>query len=205
MFGIAGRAPVITVMPGSRQNEVRSTCPSSWRWSTASKGHRPAHRPSARGGDHGRGLLCAPSREGTNVIPVRGLPHDCLAYSDAALIASGSATLEAAILGVPSVVLYRISALSYLIARMVVQVSHISLPNIIAGREVFPEFIQSLDAEKIAKTVVSMVNNDRSAVQKEMEELRKALAVPGRDPYRIAGAEILRLLEQKNGPLPETA
>ena len=138
------------------------------------------------------------------VIPIKGLPYDCLAHSDAAVIASGSATLEAAILGVPSVVLYKISSLSYLVARMVVRVSHISLPNIIAGREVFPEFVQSLDAERIANTVVSMVNNDKSAIQKEMEEVRKRLATPDRDPYRIACAEILRFLERRYGPLPET-
>ncbi len=139
------------------------------------------------------------------VMPLRGLPYDCLAHSDAAVIASGSATLEAAILGVPSVVLYKISTLSYLIARMVVRVSHISLPNIIAGREVFPEFVQSLDAGRIANTVASMVNNNTSALQRELEEVRKKLATPDHDPYRLAAAEILQLLERKYGPLPQTA
>ena len=139
------------------------------------------------------------------VIPIKGIPYDCLAHSDAAVIASGSATLEAAVLGVPSVVVYKISALSYLIARMAVRVSHISLPNIIAGREIFPEFIQSLDAERIANAVVSMVNNDKSAIQKEMDEVRNRLATPDHDPYRVARAEILRFLEQRYGPLQETA
>ena len=83
---------------------------------------------------------------------------------------------------------------------MVVRVSHISLPNIIAGREIFPEFIQSLDAERIANTVVSMVNNDKSAIQKEMEEVRKRLATPDHDPYRVARAEILQIFRAKIWP-----
>jgi len=97
-------------------------------------------------------------------------------------------------------VLYRVSAMSYLIARMVVRVKHISLPNIIAGHEVFPEFVQSLDAEKIAKTVASMVNNDKSALRKEMEDLRKGLVTSDRDPYSAAALEVLALLGRKIWP-----
>ena len=66
-----------------------------------------------------------------------------MAGADLALVASGTATLEAACFGVPMVVLYRLSRVSYTLARRLVRgVSHISLPNIVAGREIVPEFIQ---------------------------------------------------------------
>jgi lipid-A-disaccharide synthase len=205
MFAIRESAPVITIMPGSRQNEAKKHMPVLMeivRRLQGKLGRLTVLFPVADTMDE---AFFTPFIRGLDgVIPVKGLPYDCLAHSDAAVIASGSATLEAAILGVPSVVLYRISSLSYLVARMVVHVSHISLPNIIAGREVFPEFVQSLDAERIANRVVSMVNTDKSAIQKEMEEVRKRLATPDHDPYRIACAEILRFLERGHGPLPET-
>jgi len=205
MFAIREGAPVITIMPGSRQNEARRHLPvltDIVRRLQGKLGRLTVLLPVADTMDEA--FFVPFIRELDGVIPVKGLPYDCLAHSDAAVIASGSATLEAAILGVPSVVLYKISNLSYLIARMVVHVSHISLPNIIAGREIFPEFVQFLDAERIANTVVSMVNSDKSAIQKEMEEVRKRLATPDHDPYRIAAAEIIQLLERRYGPLPET-
>jgi lipid-A-disaccharide synthase len=205
MFAIREGAPVITIMPGSRQNEARRHIPvltDIVRHLQGKLGRLTVLLPVADTMDEA--FFVPFIRELDGVIPIKGLPYDCLAHSDAAVIASGSATLEAAILGVPSVVLYKISNLSYLIARMVVHVSHISLPNIIAGREIFPEFVQSLDAERIANTIVSMVNTDKSALQKEMEEVRKKLATPDHDPYRVACTEILQFLERRYGPLPET-
>ena len=111
-------------------------------------------------------------------------------------MASGSATLEAAILGVPSVVLYKTSVFTYLAARIVLKVRHISLPNIIAGKEVFPEFIQFLKPERIAKAMISMLENDGPAVRKELERIKDGLAASGPDSYQLAGKEILRFLRE---------
>ncbi len=205
MFALHEGAPVITIMPGSRQNEARKHMPVLMDIVRLLQDRLPGLKVLLPVADTMSEAFFAPFiKETDGVTLVKGLPYDCLAFSDAAVIASGSATLEAAILGVPSVVLYKISSLSYLIARMVVRVSHISLPNIIAGHEIFPEFVQSLDAGRIANRVVSMVNNDRSAIQKETEEVRKKLTTPDHDPYRIACAEILQFLERRYGPVPET-
>ena len=89
--------------------------------------------------------------------------YDALAYCDTAIVASGSVTLEAAILKTPTIVIYRISSLSYLIAKMLVKIEFISLPNIIAGKAVFPEFIQDIDPEKIAEKALYMVHNGKEA------------------------------------------
>ncbi len=206
LFSIKPDATLITVMPGSRPNEARKHLPVLMDVIRLLKKRIAGLTfllPIADSMDEG---FFAPSiRELEGIIPVKGLAYDCLAYSDAAVIASGSATLEAAVLGVPTVVVYKISRLSYLIARVLVRVSRISLPNIIAGREIFPEFIQSLDAERIANTVVSMVTSDTSAIRKEMDDVRQKLATPDADPYQIACAEILRFLERRYGPLQKTA
>jgi lipid-A-disaccharide synthase len=206
LFAIRADAPVIAIMPGSRRNEARKHMPVLMDIIRRLKGRMPGLTVLLPVADSIDEALFTPFIGDLDwVIPIKGIPYDCLAHSDAAVIASGSATLEAAVLGVPSVVVYKISSLSYLIARMAVRVSRISLPNIIAGREIFPEFIQSLDVERIANAVVCMVNNDRSAIQKEMDAVRNRLATPGRDPYCVARAEILRFLEQRYGPLQETA
>lgn len=205
-YAIDGEAPVITMMPGSRKNEARRHMPilmDVLKHLDEDLGHYTVLLPVADTLPEG---FFGPFLEGReNVIPIRGLAHDCLAYSDMAVIASGSSTLEAAILGVPSCVLYKISRLEYLAARIVVKVPYISLPNIIAGKEVFPEFVRSVDPEKIAKTVVSMLHNDRSPVQRTLEEIRNRLTPSGSDPYEKAAQAILRFLEHTYGPVPKTA
>ena len=206
LLAIEGDAPVITMMPGSRLNEVEKHLPVLTRVVVHLQKHLGRFTvllPVADTLDEG--LFASFVGQAEGIIPVKGLPYDSLAHSDAAVIASGSAALEAAILGVPSLVLYKVSRLSFLIARMVVKVKHISLPNIIAGHEIFPEFVQSLDPERIAKTVVSMLNSDKSALQRELELVRKKLATSDRGPYRTASEHILQFLEQRYGPLPETA
>ncbi len=202
---VAGDGPVITIMPGSRQSEARRHMPilmEVLERLDRDVGRYTALLPVA---DTLAGGFFDPFLKGrTNVIPVRGLAHDCLAYSDIALIASGSATLEAAILGVPSLVFYKISLPEYLAARAIVKVPYISLPNIIAGKEVFPEFVRSVNPERIAKAAVTMLHNGRSAVQKDLEEIRSRLSAPsGSDPYQTAAKAILRLLEHRYGPLPQ--
>ncbi len=201
MFGIDGSAPVITVMPGSRQNEAGKHMPlllSVIDHLKAGLDRLTVLLPIADSIDD---AFFTPFIENRGyVIPVKKLAHDCLTYSDAAIIASGSATLEAALLGVPSCVVYKISAFSYLIARMVVKVKYISLPNILAGKEVFPEFIQSIDPQRIAKTVISLLNSDTSAVRKELAQLKTMLDA-GPDPYQAAADRILQFLERRYGTL----
>lgn len=68
----------------------------------------------------------------------------CLRISTLAIAASGTVVLQAALTGVPTIVIYRLSKLTYLIGRLVVKVRHISIPNIILGREVFPELLQDM-------------------------------------------------------------
>jgi len=198
--------PVITMMPGSRQNEARKHMPilvEVMKHLDREVGRHTVLLPVA---DTLAADFFNPFLKGRdNVIQVRGLAHDSLAYSDAAVIASGSAVLEAAILGVPSCVFYKISYLEYLVARMVVKVPYISLPNIIAGKEVFPEFVGSVKPERIAKTVASMLHIDRSAVQRDLEEIRNRLTASGTDPYQIAALAILSFLEQTHGPVSQTA
>jgi lipid-A-disaccharide synthase len=98
------------------------------------------------------------------------------------IAASGTVTLEAAIFGVPMVIVYRISKLSYLLGRMLVKVDHIGLANIIAGKRVVPELIQDeANAEKIANKVLNLLS-DKSQLadlRSQLRDVRNKLGAPG--------------------------
>jgi len=91
---------------------------------------------------------------------VKGQTRQLLQIASAAVVASGTATLETALLSVPEVVCYRTSNLTYKIFKKLVKVKHISLPNLILGREVVKELIQDdLTANNIAKELRVMLDN----------------------------------------------
>jgi len=170
--GIGKGCTVITIMPGSRENEIARHMPVLLK--TIEKIKRQVGRlavllPLA---DTIDGSALDSFREKLkDCTVIRGQSRDALAYSDLAIVSSGSATLEAAILGTPTIVIYRISRFSYSIARMLVKIKHISLPNIIAGKEVFPEFIQHLPPEKIAEKATYMINNGKESIKKDTDEI----------------------------------
>jgi len=98
------------------------------------------------------------------------------------LAASGTVTLEAAIAGVPMVVLYKMSLLSYQIAKFLVKVKYISLVNLIAGREVVPELIQDkASPENTANAVLNILKDKDRFVQvkKGLQEVKQLLGESG--------------------------
>jgi len=97
------------------------------------------------------------------------------------LCASGTATLENALLGIPMVIVYRVSLLTYFIARMIVKVKFIGMPNILAGREIVPEFVQDIDENKIYEKVYEILSKRDKILnmRKELLSLRKNLGTSG--------------------------
>lgn len=202
-LGIGDKGPLVTIMPGSRENEITKHVSLLFRVVDILRKRFPDLKVLIPVADTIDSNLITRHIEGqARLFPLRGLAHDALAHSDLAIVASGSATLEAAILGTPTIVVYEVSTLSYALARMLVKVKHISLPNIIAGRGVFPEFIQDFNAEDVAEQAIDMLNKGRDYLEKDLEEIRMKLGVF--DSYRLASEEIIRFLEQHYGPLPKT-
>jgi lipid-A-disaccharide synthase len=113
---------------------------------------------------------------------IRDEIYDVIAISDVAMVASGTATLETALLETPMVVVYKISAASYAIGRRFIRVDHISLPNIIAGRAIVPELIQDdANAERIAAEVMELIVRREKAreMKAALAEIRGRLGTPG--------------------------
>jgi len=99
--------------------------------------------------------------------------------ADAVLVASGTATVETALLGRPMVIMYRTSALTYGIARLLVRVPNIGMPNIVLGRSVFPELLQGDVTPPVLAAAVCDVWRRREDLAGALAEVRGKLGEPG--------------------------
>ena len=105
------------------------------------------------------------------VTVVPNQPAEVMAAADLLLVASGTATLQAALVGTPMILAYRVSRLTYLLARMLITVEHVGLVNLVAGRGVVPEFLQSeMTAERLSEEALCLLK-DRT----RYDQLRAAL------------------------------
>ena len=203
-IGVEQKGPVITILPGSRENEVEKHIPILLAILDKLRQFRDISAillPLAENINEHRVKNLLTGHPTIKVF--KGLSYDALAYSDLAIAASGSVTLEAAILGTPTIVIYKVSRLSYLLARLLVNIQFISLPNIIAGKEIFPEFIQQLNPERIAEKALFMLNNGRQEIEHDLDLVKKKLGVF--DSYKHASVEITKLIENIYGTLPKTS
>lgn len=118
------------------------------------------------------------------VVICQGATYDVMAHSDVLIVCSGTATLEAAILGTPMVILYRGSVLMELEYRVrrAGRIPHIGLPNIIAGRRIVPELLQhEATGEKLAAEALRLLQDPvaRAAMKAELQAVRAQLGEPG--------------------------
>jgi len=116
------------------------------------------------------------------VIVVEGFTYDAMNLSELLIAASGTATLEGAILGKPMVIIYKVSLLSYWIARALIRVDHIGLVNLVAEKEIAPELIQrDVNPRRIADEAFRILRDpllSRKMVE-SMGEVRQKLGEPG--------------------------
>lgn len=108
--------------------------------------------------------------------------YDLMGHSHLMMVASGTATLETAIVGTPFVIVYRTSLLTYLLARRMILIPYIGLVNVVAGRKIVPEFVQrQARPEKISTEILSLLRSrERYELMKtELETIRGRLGEPG--------------------------
>jgi len=177
-LGVEAGAQVLALLPGSRRQEIARLWKPMLEAARLLRARRPGLRlvaPVAPTLD--RALFDAP-----DVTLVDGRAADVLAAADAAVVASGTATLEAALAPCPTVVVYRLSWLTWLVGRLLVRVRFVSLVNLLAGRALVPELLQRrCTPEGIAAAVAPLLDDGpaRAAQLEGMRALREALAPPG--------------------------
>jgi lipid-A-disaccharide synthase len=172
----------IALLPGSRRGEVSSLLPAMLDAVENLRRERTVDAYVIQAPTIDRGRLESIMRAKGITVPI--LPHDGgegVAAADISLSASGTATLESAVLGTPVVVMYRLSRFNYWLGKMVVRVPHFSLVNIVAGKEVVPELIQhQVNGARIAAEVRRMIEPAAYArLTAELSRVRELLGGPG--------------------------
>jgi lipid-A-disaccharide synthase len=182
-LGLQPDRPTVALLPGSRRNEAARTIPTL-----------AAALPliNERVADVQFVVACAHelpestfgplSRSGLHVALVRDETDNVLANTDVAITASGTATVQCALHERPMVVVYRLSSLTYQLAKRLVRVDHIAMPNLVAGSRIVPELIQeSFTPERVTQETVSLLQDrERHArVRGALAEVRRRLGGPG--------------------------
>jgi lipid-A-disaccharide synthase len=178
-YGLDADKPLLAVLPGSRRKEIRPLLPPAL---------EAAHRLAREGWQAAIGLAhtlhrddLAQAAAGKTIdFPVvEDDTYNLVHAADVVLVASGTATMETALLERPMVIMYKVSPLTYGIGRMLVQIDRIGMPNIVLGRAVFPELIQG---EATADNMVAAVRHiaaHRAEFTEALRELRGKLGEPG--------------------------
>jgi len=185
----------IALLPGSRKQEIVRMLPEMLSITESFPEHQFV-------------VACAPAMDDAIYLPfaksdrikfIRGATYDILKHADAALVTSGTATLETALWNIPQVVCYKGSGLSYMIARQLVKVKYISLVNLIADSLVVPELIQQdLNAHALESELKKILPgaDGRTAMLENYLRLKDALGGPGASDR--AAQKILETLRIEN-------
>lgn len=164
----------IAYLPGSRVQEVRSSLPMI----QACAELKPDYHFLVAGVENVPGHIYDSLRVLNNVNVVIGKTYEVLKYADAAIVTSGTATLETALLNVPQVVCYRTSKITYLIARAFIKVRFLSLVNLIQDEQIVQERVQQHYRPEIILEDVDILmssSEQRTAMLGKYNELRQAL------------------------------
>jgi lipid-A-disaccharide synthase len=173
----------LLLVPGSRAQELARLTPvlaevvRRWRRNGATAAVRISRAPNLRAAD------LDPLRQAVGECEIAEGPlFDAFLESRAAIVCSGTATVEAALAGCPHLIVYRTGALSYALARRLATVEHIGMANLVLGRRAFPEFVQKdCESSAIAEALERLEadSDERSRQRAASDELRRALAGPG--------------------------
>jgi lipid-A-disaccharide synthase len=174
--GLDAKRPIVALLPGSRPGEIAQNYPRVLEACERLAGgfqecggiqflHAAPPGVSAD-------ILSRYARPGVGVRRVEGATYDALAAADCAIVASGTATVEAALLGTPMVVVYRVTPLSAMILRRMIRTPFIAMVNLIAGRRVAPELIQNDFTPAAVEREVRRLLDSSSA----REEMKHGLA-----------------------------
>ena len=181
-LGFDKDAPVIALLPGSRTGEVERILPIMLQAAKRIQdglglGKKRAVFPIIAANSVSDDLLDKHLKEqeqgGLDAPIVRDNMYPCLRAADAGIVTSGTATLETALIGTPMVIVYRLSGLTYWIARVMVKGSYAGLPNIIAGRCIVPELMQDAAEPKAIADKILGILKDRPLRERMILDLKE--------------------------------
>ena len=178
-FALPPDAILIALLPGSREKEVLLNLPGMLEAARLLAADRNCcFVLPAASTIRAEWLRQQAASAGVHVVVVEDSTYDAVAHSAAAIVASGTAATETALLGTPMAIVYRVSGLSWLLGRWLVHVPFYSMVNLVAGRQIVPEFIQKqFQPRLVAREVGNLLDNPmlRQLMQEYLQNFRKRL------------------------------
>jgi lipid-A-disaccharide synthase len=187
--GLDPNRPIVTLLPGSRRNEIAQNFPT-----ILAACENLAQQTNAPGGVQGVQFVLAAApgldakfwstyaRPNLPLERIDASTYDALAAADCAVVASGTATIEAALLGTPMVVVYRVAPTTAFVLRRMLRTPFIGMVNLIAGREVAPELVQdNFTPESVEREVRRLLESSsaREEAKSGLAEVRAKLGPGG--------------------------
>ncbi len=201
-FAASANSPVVLLLPGSRQQEITNLLPVMLEAGAKIVKELPNCQfflpvASTISQEMIQNII---SRYKVNVILTKDRTYDLMNIATVAIAASGTVTLEASLLKLPTIIIYKTATLTYFLGKILVKIPYISLPNIIAGRKIVPEFLQyAVTADNIANEAMPVLTTPaiHKAVVTDLEEVRRKLGAEG--AVRRVAQEILAVAQGSLG------
>lgn len=186
---------LVALLPGSREAEVQRILPPMLDAARLLRRERPGLRFELAAASEKVAALARTLVQGEPVEVRVGGARDLMQRAAVGMVASGTATLECAFFGLPYLLVYRVSWLTYAVARCLVTVRHLGIVNVMAGREIVPEFIQQRARPELLAQAVTELLGNRVRREQMQRELAEAMATLEGDhaAERAAAASLMAL------------
>ena len=199
-YGLVPGVPLVVLLPGSRRGEALRHLDALAGAAALLAARGPVQFVLPASANTGKAFFDEIFRERktfSTIQVIEGKSWDTIAHADVALAASGTVTVECALLGTPLVTFYKVTRLSWYLGKLLVQVPFYSMVNLIAGRRIVPELMQNeCTAGHLAEAAGRLLDDPeaRAAMRAGLAEVRTVLQ-SDRDPIAAAAEEVMRILE----------
>ena len=175
---------LIGLMPGSRKSELKSLLAPMLNIIKISKAYKSARILVFAAGSLEKASIqqiCESSEIDEHVDIIYGDSYALRAKLTFCLTASGTITVENAILGIPMIIMYKLPWLTFKIAKAIVKIKYIGMPNLLAQKEILPEYVQNIDEKEIANKVSEWQNNPEKldSVKQSLNQVKEMIGKPG--------------------------
>jgi lipid-A-disaccharide synthase len=174
--------PIVGLLPGSRRQEVSRLLPIMLKAAKLMKKEEDLRFVLPRASTISSPEIDKLLPPGLEVRVVAERTYEVMALADLILVASGTATLEAACLGTPMLIIYKVSLLNWILAKSLIKVPHLGLVNVVAERKIVPEFLQfEAEPRRLASATLSLLRNrnKQESMKKDLSAVRAKLGRPG--------------------------
>ena len=180
--GLDSARPIIALLPGSRSGEIAHHMPTLVQACRLILKERKAQFVLALAPGVQRSQIDSYLLPDLPMHVVEDATYDALAAADVSIVSSGTATVEAALLDAPMIVVYRLAPLTAAIARMLVRTPVFAMVNLIAGKRVVPELVQKdFTPDRLAREAIRLLDAPevRAEMRRDLAEVREKLGPPG--------------------------